>query len=83
MKLYNAITDGRGQETQSVVDVELLDVRAMATVLGCSQRHVYRMADADMMPRPVRLGALVRWHRAAVLEWINAGCPNCRKAGAR
>jgi predicted DNA-binding transcriptional regulator AlpA len=38
----------------------LLDVRAVATLLDCSPRHVYRLADAGRMPAPVRIGALVR-----------------------
>ncbi|HEX2972658.1 MAG TPA: helix-turn-helix domain-containing protein [Tepidisphaeraceae bacterium] len=60
---------------------ELLDVQAVATLLDCSSRHVYRLSDAGRMPRPVKLGALVRWNRATVLEWINAGCPEVRRAG--
>ena len=38
----------------------LLDVRAVAQLLDCSTRHVYRLADNGGMPPPVRLGALVR-----------------------
>jgi predicted DNA-binding transcriptional regulator AlpA len=30
----------------------LLGVREVAALLGCSTRHVYRMADAGRMPRP-------------------------------
>jgi excisionase family DNA binding protein len=57
----------------------LLDVRQVAAILGCSARHVYRLSDAGRMPRPVKLGSLVRWPRAAVDEWIAAGCPPCRQ----
>jgi excisionase family DNA binding protein len=57
----------------------LLDVQAVAQLLACSPRHVYRLADAGKMPPPVRLGALVRWPRAAVEDWIAAGCPSVRK----
>ncbi len=61
----------------------LLDVRQVAALLGVSTRTVYRLADSGLMPRPVRLGALVRWPRAAVEEWIAAGCPSCRGQPAR
>ncbi len=57
---------------------KLLDVAAVAEMLGCSQRHVYRLSDAGRMPTPVKLGALVRWNRAAVESWIDAGCPSVR-----
>ena len=57
----------------------LLDVRQVAMLLGCSARYVYRLADAGKMPRPVKLGSLVRWNRQSVEEWIAEGCPSCRK----
>lgn len=52
----------------------LLDVRAVAKLLGCSARHVYRLAGAGQMPAPVRLGCLVRWPRAAIENWVASGC---------
>ena len=57
----------------------MLDVRAVAELLGCSTRHVYRLADSGRMPRPVKLGALVRWPRAALEKWLAEGCPECRE----
>ena len=59
----------------------MLDVQAVAEMLGCMPRHVYRLSDSGKMPSPVKLGALIRWNRAAVEEWIDAGCPSCRRAG--
>jgi excisionase family DNA binding protein len=59
----------------------LLDVRAVAALLDCSPRHVYRLADAGRMPPPVRLGALVRWRRQTIEDWISAGCPTVRQHG--
>ena len=59
---------------------------AVAALLGgCSQRHVYRLADSGRMPRPVKLGALVRWRRNELVEWVAAGCPIVRdvRGGAR
>ena len=57
----------------------LLDVNQTAELLQCSPRHVYRLADAGKMPRPVKLGALVRWNRNVVESWIAEGCPSCRR----
>jgi predicted DNA-binding transcriptional regulator AlpA len=54
---------------------QLIDVRAVARLLDCSPRHVWRLKDAGHLPRPVRLGALVRWPRQAIEDWIAAGCP--------
>jgi len=59
-----------------------MTVQEVADLLHCSARTVYRLADGGRMPRPVRLGALVRWHRATINEWIDAGCPTPqRKVG--
>ena len=55
----------------------LLDVQAVAKILGCSNRHVYRLSDAGKMPRPVKLGSLVRWSCADLDDWIACRMP-CR-----
>ena len=62
---------------------KLFDVQQVGKLLNCSPRHVYRLADAGRMPRPLRLGSLVRWNRAAIEDWIAAGCPSCNGKGTR
>lgn len=58
----------------------LLTVHEVAGLLHCSARTVYRLADGGRMPRPVRLGTLVRWHRATINDWIDAGCPASQRS---
>jgi excisionase family DNA binding protein len=60
------------------VSATLLDVRAVANMLGCSPRHVYRLSDAGRMPSPVKLGSLVRWSATSIRDWIDQGCPAVR-----
>lgn len=67
--------------TSGTPSAELLNVNAVASLLGISSRQVYRLADRGRMPRPVRLGALVRWRRAELLEWIASGCPAAKGGG--
>jgi len=55
----------------------MLTVEQVARMLNCSTRTVYRLNSAGRMPRPVRLGALVRWRRAAIEQWIAEGCLRC------
>ena len=38
----------------------LVSVGRVAKMLECSRRHIYRLRDAGKMPRPVRVGDLVR-----------------------
>jgi excisionase family DNA binding protein len=59
-------------------DTALLDVHQVAGLLNCSSRHVYRLCDSGSIPQPVRLGALIRWSRTAIAQWIDEGCPACR-----
>jgi predicted DNA-binding transcriptional regulator AlpA len=76
--------DGRtvGPEPQPGTNAELLDVRAVAAMLGgCSTRHVYRLADTGRMPRPIKLGQLTRWRRAELVDWLNVGCAPVRRTG--
>ena len=65
---------------------EMLDVKAVAGLLACSPRSVYRLADGGKMPRPVKLGSLVRWRGGELRDWIADGCPVFRptmKGGAK
>jgi len=57
----------------------LIDVNDVAELLKCSPRHVWRLADAGKMPRPYKVGALCRWDRAAIEQWVSEGCPPVRK----
>jgi excisionase family DNA binding protein len=59
----------------------LLEVQTVAALLDCSSRHVYRLADSDRMPRPFKLGALVRWRKDDIRQWIESGCLSNRKGG--
>jgi excisionase family DNA binding protein len=58
---------------------QLLDVQQVAELLGCSPRHVYRLADAGRMPAPLKLGSLVRWSAGAIRDWVDQGCPAVRQ----
>ena len=58
----------------------LLDVRRVATLLGCSARHVYRLSETGRMPRPRLIGALVRWSRVEIEAWVANGCLPLRTA---
>jgi excisionase family DNA binding protein len=53
----------------------LLTVKEVAEMLGLSERTVYRLADVAKMPRPVKIGAAVRWRKKELDTWIEDGCP--------
>jgi predicted DNA-binding transcriptional regulator AlpA len=71
----------KGQIVHVAPGAQLLDVQAVAEMLGCSPRTVYRLSDRGAMPAPVRLGALVRWKATgpgSLGEWIDQACPSVR-----
>ena len=54
---------------------QLMDIRAVARILGCCTATVRRMADRDELPQPVRVGRrLLRWDRGVIQAWIENGC---------
>jgi excisionase family DNA binding protein len=61
----------------------LIDVRTLAELLNCSERHVYRLANSGRIPRPIKLGALVRWNRVEIEQWFADGCPKCQSNGQK
>ena len=67
-----------GRDTGPGVEPAMLTVQDVARMLNCSSRTVYRLTDTGRMPRPVKLGALIRWPRETVTRWIAADCPACK-----
>ena len=61
----------------------LISVGEVATLCGCSVRHIRRLADAGKMPPSLRLGALQRWRRADIVRWIADGCRPVRSPAAK
>jgi len=68
-------TAGAAAERRAV----LLTVHEVARMLSCSARTVYRLTASGRMPRPTRLGALVRWPRQVVEQWVAQGCPGTER----
>jgi excisionase family DNA binding protein len=52
----------------------MLTVADVAAMLACSTKTVYRLVDRGAIPRPVRLGGLLRWRRVQIEQWIADGC---------
>jgi excisionase family DNA binding protein len=72
--LASAVTDGHRSRLLTIEEIA-------RDLLGCSTRHVRRLADSGRMPRPIRVGSLNRWPRAVIEAWIAEGCPRTGHAG--
>lgn len=62
-------------DTGPGVSPAMLSMGQVAGLLNCSKRTVYRLNDTGQIPRPVRLGSLLRWNRTQIQQWIANGCP--------
>ena len=54
----------------------MLTAADVADMLACSTKTIYRLVDRGAIPRPVRLGGMLRWHRPRLEQWIADDCPS-------
>lgn len=57
----------------------LLKAKEVADILGVSQRQVWRLVSACLLPKSVRIGGCTRWRLSDINAWIDAGCPDQAK----
>lgn len=55
--------------------VLMLSAQDVAKLLQCSDKHVNNLRRQGRIPSPVKLGALTRWPRRDIENWVAAGCP--------
>lgn len=53
----------------------LIDSRRAAKLLGISERTLWGMWNEGMMPKPIRIGRVVRFSYEELQAWVNAGGP--------
>jgi predicted DNA-binding transcriptional regulator AlpA len=72
--------------TQSPADAPvgiLLDLKAVSQMCNCSGRHFLRLADRGDAPWGRKLGAVRRWSREEIVDWIRGGCKPVYQSGRR
>lgn len=50
-----------------------LDANEVARLLVISRRTVYRLLDAGLIPKPIKLGNATRWRRRDIDLFVQAG----------
>jgi len=61
-------------------EVLLWDVKKVAAACGLAVRTVWAFADCGRIPPPLRIGGARRWRADDIRHWVNAGCPDSRRA---
>lgn len=57
------------------VEPVVVTAKQLAMMLQISKRTLFRMRSAGRLPKPVRVGGIVRWRLEDVRNWIANGCP--------
>ena len=47
-----------------------LDIHEMASLLGCTERTIWRHEGKGLIPEARRIGRVVRWDRVEVDDWL-------------
>lgn len=53
----------------------LIDTRAATKLLNVSARTIWQMTHTGKMPKPIKIGRLVRWSYEELQAWVKAGGP--------
>ncbi len=60
---------------ETATTAQFIDAKRFAAIMGCSWRHILRLADEGKAPWGVKLGSLRRWNlQAEISPWIAGGC---------
>ena len=61
-------------------DAHLMVSKRQATeLLQISTRTIDNLRQEGRMPQPIQIGRAVRWNRAGLVAWVDAGCPDCNE----
>lgn len=70
-------------EAANAREILAITARNLADMLGLSVRQIWRLNSAGKLPKPLKIGGSVRWKRAEIVHWFDAGCPDRRTWEAR
>lgn len=65
-----------GERRKAGVEQLGLTARELASRLGISRAHVWKLLSLGRLPEPVRLGRAVRWDKRVIDAWLAAGAPS-------
>jgi excisionase family DNA binding protein len=61
------------QQTTAIDSLRTIGVPELATILGCSQAHIYRLSSERRdLPPMVKIGQLVRFRISDVEKWLES-----------
>jgi predicted DNA-binding transcriptional regulator AlpA len=58
---------------------QTLTAAEAAVFAGIGVRSWWRFVSSGKAPKPFYIGRSARWLRSTVAEWLQQGCPRCRR----
>jgi predicted DNA-binding transcriptional regulator AlpA len=56
----------------------VLAISNVAKLSGLPESRIRKLCDYGRMPKPMRVGSLIRWKAAEICDWIDRGMPKMR-----
>ena len=54
-------------------EARLLDAKTLGETLCVSERQVFRLKSAGLLPKPLQLSGSVRWLSTEIQAWLKSG----------
>jgi excisionase family DNA binding protein len=51
---------------------KLLNVKEVAELFGCGVSTIWRWTQNGILPRPIRIGGITRWHRNEIEKVLHS-----------
>ena len=71
--------DGSRQRAEEQIPALTVNAKQASAMLNVSVRQLWRLNSTGRVPRPIRLGHCVRWRRAELEAFVQAGAPTREK----
>lgn len=77
MNKHNMKTNNNNEQSIAI------SAKQLSQLLGVSIRQVWRLSATGKLPKNLRLRGSVKWSRAEIIQWFEAGCPDRQTWEAR
>ena len=67
--------DRQKKPSKVIANPATYEVNDIASLMQCGPRTIWRWNESGKMPKGFKVGALVRWSRSVIDQWISDGCP--------
>ncbi len=67
------------RKVQFMNENQLLTATQVGLMLALSKQQIFRLNSSGKLPRPIKIGGVVRWLLTDIARWQILGCPDRRE----